>query len=104
MLSTLNRRVTLEAQTLNPDGGGGYSANWNAVATVWAAIEPLSGGDVFGPDAGEARVRTRIAIRRRSDVLAGMRVNDGGRLFTIHAVLDDGPQAQFLMLMTEKVG
>ncbi len=103
MLSTLNRRVALEAQTLTPDGGGGYTAGWTAVATIWAAIEPVSGGDVFGPDASEARVKYRVTIRRRTDVIAGMRVNDGGRLFGITAVLDDGPQSQFLALMTEKI-
>ena len=104
MLSQLNRRVTLEAQTLAPDGGGGYSASWNVIATVWAAIEPISGADVFGPDASEARVKYRVVLRRRTDVAAGMRVNDGGRLFAIHAVQDDGPQSQFLTLMAEKIG
>lgn len=104
MLSTLDRRVTLEAQTLTPDGGGGYSASWNQLATVWAAIEHITGADVFGPDAAEARVKYRVTIRRRTDVLTGMRVNDNGRVFTITAVLDDGPQAQFLTLMTEKIG
>jgi len=104
MLSTLNRRVALETQTLSPDGGGGYSVSWDTFAMVWAVIEPASGADVFGPDAGEARVKYRVTIRRRSDVFAGMRVNDGGRLFAIKAVLDDGPQAQFLTLMTEKIG
>jgi SPP1 family predicted phage head-tail adaptor len=104
MLSQLNRRVALEAQTLTPDGGGGYSAGWNTVATVWAAIEPVSGADVFGPDAPEAQVKFRITVRRRTDVSAGMRVNDGGRLFAITALLDNGPQSQFLTLTTEKVG
>jgi SPP1 family predicted phage head-tail adaptor len=104
MLSQLNRRVALEAPALNSDGGGGYSASWNTVATVWAAIEPLSGADVFGPDVSEARVKYRIAIRRRADVFAGMRVNDGGRLFAIKAVLDDGPQSQFFTLLAEKIG
>jgi SPP1 family predicted phage head-tail adaptor len=104
MLSSLNRRVTLESQTLTPDGGGGFSGSWNTVATVWAAIEPLSGEDVFGPDASEARVKYRITIRRRVDVFAGMRVNDGARLYGIKAVLDDGPLAQFLTLMTEEIG
>jgi SPP1 family predicted phage head-tail adaptor len=104
MLSQLNRRVALEAQMLTPDGGGGYTANWDLIATVWAAIEPVSGADVFGPDASEARVRAHITIRRRSDVFAGMRVNDGGRLFAIKAVLDDSPQSQFFNLLTEKIG
>lgn len=104
MLSQLNRRVTLEAQTLTLDGGGGYTASWSTLATVWAAIEPIGGAVVFGPDASEARVRFRISIRRRADVFAGMRVNDGGRLYGIKAVLDDGPQSQFLTLMAEEVG
>ncbi|HEX3653730.1 MAG TPA: phage head closure protein [Rhizomicrobium sp.] len=104
MLSQLNRRVALETQTLTPDGGGGYSGGWSTVATVWAEIEPISGSDVFGPDAGEALVKYRVAIRRRTDVIAGMRVNDGGRLFIIRAVLDEGPQSQFLTLLAEKIG
>ena len=104
MLSQLNRRVTLEARTLTPDGGGGYSASWDTFAMVWASIECLSGADVFGPDAAEARVRYRVTIRRRTDVHGGMRVNDGGRLLAITAVLDDGPRSQFLTLMTEKIG
>src|SRR4051794_36715843 len=104
MLSTLNRRVTLEAQTLTSDGGGGYSASWDTFAMVWAAIEPVSGTSVFGPDATEASVKYRVSIRRRTDVFAGMRVNDGGRLFEIKALLDDGPQSQFLVLATEKIG
>ncbi|HEX3943804.1 MAG TPA: phage head closure protein [Rhizomicrobium sp.] len=104
MLSTLNRRVALEAQRLTPDGAGGYSASWDVIATVWAAVEPMSGTDVFGPDASEARVKYRVTIRRRTDLFAGMRVNDGGRLFAITTVLDDGPQSQFFTLMTEKIG
>ena len=59
---------------------------------------------MFSPDASEAHVKYRITIRRRADVVAGMRVNDGGGLFAINAVLDDGPQAQFLTLTTEKIG
>ena len=104
MLSQLNQRVTLEAQTLNPDGAGGYAASWEAIALVWAAIEPTSAADVYGPDATESRVRTRIVIRRRTDVIAGMRLNANGRVFQIKSVLDDGPRAQFLTLLTEQIG
>jgi SPP1 family predicted phage head-tail adaptor len=104
MISKLTQRVTLEAQTLTPDGGGGYAASWDAFALVWAAIEPLSGADVYGPDASEARVRYRLTIRRRSDVIAGMRVNANGRVFEIRALQDDGARSQFLTLLTEQIG
>jgi SPP1 family predicted phage head-tail adaptor len=104
MLSKLTQRATLEAHTLVPDGAGGYSASWDAIALVWCAIEPTTGADVFGPDAIESRVRTRMVIRRRTDVSAGMRVTANGRVFRIEAVLDDGPRAQFLTLLTEQIG
>ena len=104
MLSKLAQRATLEARRLTPDGAGGYSATWDAVALIWCAIEPVSGANVFGPDATESRVRYRITIRRRSDVIAGMRVTASGREFYIKSVLDDGPRAQFLTLLTEQIG
>ncbi|HEY4113828.1 MAG TPA: phage head closure protein [Rhizomicrobium sp.] len=104
MLSKLNQRVALQSLALTPDGGGGYSATWTTFATVWASIEPLSGNDVFGPDADESRTRYRITIKRRTDVVAGQRITASGRSFAIRAALDDGPQAQFLTLMTEVIG
>jgi SPP1 family predicted phage head-tail adaptor len=104
MLSKLNQRAVLAAPVLVPDGGGGYSATWQTFATVWAAVEALTGADVFGPDAEESRVRFRITIRRRSDVIAGQRVTAGGRTYAIRAVLDDGPHSQILTLLTETIG
>ena len=104
MLSKLNQRAALAAPVLVPDGAGGYTAIWQTFATVWAAIEPLGGGDVFSPDAEESRVRFRITIRRRTDVIAGQRVTAGGRTYAIRAVLDDGPQSQVLTLLTETIG
>ena len=83
MLSRLDRRATLEQQTLVPDGAGGYLATWNVIASVWAGIEPVAGSDAFGPDASESRVRYRITIRRRNDVFAGMRLRSANRPLTI---------------------
>ena len=104
MLSELNQRVTLEQETLVPDGAGGYLATWNVIASIWASIEPLTGSDVFGPDATESRVRYHVTIRRRGDVIAGMRIRKGSRAFLIRAVLDEGAQSQFLNLLTEETG
>jgi len=103
MLSQLTQRAVIVAQTLAPAGGGGYSASWSTVANVWASIEPISGADVFGPDASESRARYRIVLRRRTDVIAGMRVRIENRAFVIRAVLDDGPLSQFMTLLTEEL-
>ncbi len=103
MLSTLTQRAALLASTLTPDGGGGFSQSWDAFASVWIALEPLSATDTVGADHLQSRVRHRITLRRRSDVAAGQRVQVGSRLFRIHAVLDDGPRAAALTLLCEEL-
>jgi SPP1 family predicted phage head-tail adaptor len=90
MIGELNQRASILARTMTPDGGGGFSESWNAIATVWAKLETSSGADVFGPDTTEQRNRTRVTIRQRGDVAAGQRVTIGSRTLRIHNVLDDG--------------
>jgi SPP1 family predicted phage head-tail adaptor len=103
MIGSLNQRASLLANTLMPDGGGGFTDNWEAVASVWVSVEPIGGSDAFGPDRLEARVRHRLTLRRRNDVAAGQCVQVGTRLFRIHTVLDEGPQSQIMALLCEEL-
>ena len=103
MLGTLNQRATLLAPVLTPDGGGGYSESWNAIATIWCGINPQSGDDVFGPDATEQRVRHRVTIRRLATIMAGQRLAIGSRSLRIHDVLDAGSQAPLMTLLCEEL-
>jgi SPP1 family predicted phage head-tail adaptor len=103
MIGNLNQRAMLLANTLTPDGGGGFSDNWEAFATVWVAVEPLGGSDAFGPDRLEARVRHRLTLRRRNDIAAGQRTQVGSRLFRIHTVFDQGPTAPLMTLLCEEL-
>ena len=103
MIGELNQRASIVARTLTPDGGGGYTESWDVVATVWVSVAPNSGGDVFGPDQTESRVRHRIALRRTTIVAAGQRVIVGARTFRIHAVLDEGPNATLMTLLCEEL-
>ena len=43
MSGRLRERVRVEAEVRSPDGGGGFSFSWEAVATLWASVEPLKG-------------------------------------------------------------
>ncbi len=101
MIGELNQRARILACTMTPDGGGGYSESWNAIATIWTRVEPQSGDDVYGPDAVESRVRHKLIIRRNGAVAAGMRAAIGARTFRIHAVLDDG--GDYLTLACEEL-
>ena len=103
MIGSLNQRAQLLANTLTPDGGGGFTSDWEMFATVWIALAAVGGSDVFGPDALEARVRHKIMLRRRNDVAAGMRASVGARTFRIHTVIDEGPQARLMTLLCEEL-
>ena len=103
MLSMLNQRATLYARTLTADGGGGFTESWDALAQVWIALTPLVAGDTVGADHLESRVRHRIVLRRRGDLVAGQRLIVGARSFRVHGVLDEGPRAQFVTLQCEEL-
>lgn len=103
MIGSLNQRAQLLANTLTPDGGGGFADDWEAFASVWIALAPIAGSDAFGPDRLESRVRHRIALRRRSDVAAGMRVAVGSRTFRIRTLIDEGPRNALMTLLCEEL-
>ncbi len=103
MIGMLNQRATVLAQTLTPDGGGGYSAVWSVVATVWAKIAPLSGSDAVRADRLESRARHKITVRRSSLYAAGQRLQIGARLFALHGLLDDGAPDPLLTLLCEEL-
>ena|ERR1700761_5895825 len=103
MLSLLTQRASLLACTLTPDGGGGFAQSWEAFASAWIVLEPLGATDKVGADHLESRVRHRITLRRRDDLAAGQRLQVDSRLFRVHALLDDGPRAQFVALLCEEL-
>ncbi|HWA91812.1 MAG TPA: phage head closure protein [Rhizomicrobium sp.] len=97
MIGALNQRATLLANTLVPDGGGGFSESWETFASVWVAVEAIGGDDAFGPGRLESRVRHRLTLRRRNDVAAGQRATIGPRIFRIHTVIDGGTPTMVLL-------
>ncbi|MDE2182886.1 MAG: head-tail adaptor protein [Alphaproteobacteria bacterium] len=103
MLGSLDQRAALEALTLTPDCGGGYSDAWQTFAVVWVSLHPVAANDAFGPDTAESRARYRILLRRRADVAPGQRVVIGARCFAVRAILDEGPRAPLMTLLCEDV-
>lgn len=62
---------------------------WSVFAEVWAAIEPISAREFIAAQAQQSKVTTRITIRHRPGVTAGMRVLHLGKIFNIEGVLTD---------------
>jgi len=96
----LRHRVTIQ-QNNNPTRGssGEEIPNWQDVATVWAAVEPLRGREFFESQQVNAEVTTRIRIRYRSGIAPTMRAVYGNRIFDIQAVINVDERNRELHLM-----
>ncbi len=96
----LNRRLVLEAPAETADGAGGVIRSYEAVATLWASVEPVAArGDVVAAQLG-ATVTHRIAIRYSADITTRHRFRDGARVFRIVAMRERGKR--FLDIQAEE--
>jgi SPP1 family predicted phage head-tail adaptor len=66
----LRHRVRIEARPDAPlrDASGAEVESWAAVATVWAAVEPVGGREMLRNGQVQAENRYRVTIRHRGDV------------------------------------
>lgn len=99
----LRHRVRIERYVLDVDSNGDVvqdaesgqtTGQWLELATVWAAIEPLSAKEFIQSQATQAQIVARVVMRARSDVGAAMRlvhmVNGApGKIYNPHGFLPD---------------
>jgi SPP1 family predicted phage head-tail adaptor len=79
----LSRRLMLEAPDESPDGAGGVTRSYSAVATLWAQVEPVSARGAVEAQALGTNVTHRIRIRYSPDITLRHRFRDGAHLFRI---------------------
>ena len=105
----LNRKLTLEEPVRVDDGAGGYQTSWQALGTLWGAIEPRTGREAGIIGGSVSMARYRITVRSApvgapSRPLAKQRLREGSRLFQIEAVTDSKAGAAYLTCFaTEEV-
>jgi SPP1 family predicted phage head-tail adaptor len=101
-IGALRHRLTLESAARTPDGGGGASESWIAVADIWAAIIPRSGSERTSAEAIRGDITHEVWIRYRSDVVPAMRFRQDARVFHIAAVMDAGGRRRRLKCLCEE--
>ncbi len=99
---SLRHRVVVESAAGAPDGAGGEAVVWDALATVWALVEPVAGGEriVAGHLAGV--VTHTVTMRFREDIAGGMRVLYRGRIFRVLVAFDPDETRRYLVAKTEE--
>lgn len=102
----LRHRVALERAIDAIDEHGDTVPTWERIATVYAAVEPLSGREYFLAAQINAEVSTRITIRASTGfrLTPKDRVRFGARLFDIESVVDRGERGKELeLLVVERI-
>jgi SPP1 family predicted phage head-tail adaptor len=102
-IGDLRHRVTLQKKTITEDALKQQSEAWVSVATVWAAVEPLSGREYFAAKQVNAEISVRITIRYRKGITPDMRVVFGDRAFEVLSVVNPKERCESLVLMCREV-
>ncbi len=90
----LNKRIELQRRTV----AGGLDT-WATVATVWAAVEPLSGSQYFQNLVASTDITGKIRIRYRADIKPDWRIKLGTRLLHIVSLINWQEQNRELQIM-----
>lgn len=87
----LRERVTVQklADDLDRNESGAEIAAWEAVATVWASVEPLGGTEFFASGQVQANATHRVVMRYRAGVTPKNRlvwVTGGNKVLNVESV------------------
>ena len=95
----LRHRLRLQSQTQTRDAYGAAIISWATEATVWGAIEPLSGREYFSQAQTQNEAKVRIVIRYRSSVDESWRVVSGGKYYSIESVINHDERDRMMTLL-----
>ncbi|HYD17048.1 MAG TPA: phage head closure protein [Patescibacteria group bacterium] len=87
-IGQLNTKLSLEAPVLTPDGGGGFTVEWQEVTEVWAVVTDLTGHELLQDAQVTAHAPCRILLHYRDDLTGRMRLSGSGRVYDIVSVRD----------------
>jgi SPP1 family predicted phage head-tail adaptor len=97
-IGALRHRLTLERASLGPDG----ETVWTADGWLFAALQPLSGGEAEVGGGMSGRVTHRIEIRFREDLTSRDRLRKADRIFRLVAVRDPDERRARLVIDAEE--
>ncbi|MXN47120.1 phage head closure protein [Shinella kummerowiae] len=99
----LSVRLVLERPVDVPDGQGGVTRSFSALASLWARIEPVVAKADEAAGAVPVTVTHRIWLRWRDDLVGGMRLRKGARLFAIRAFRDPDEAGRYVLCDCEEI-
>ena len=94
----LRHRLALQSRTEVRDAYGASTPTWATQKTVWGAIEPLSGKELFAQNQSQAEGDVRIIIRFYSDIDETWRITNDSIIYVIHSIQNHDERDAMLVL------
>lgn len=95
----LRHRIEFQTNTPTANSMGEYVDTYTTLATVWGAVEPLSGSLLFSAQQTNSEVQGRVRIRYRDDIEPDMRMYFDSRYFKILSIIDYQERHQELQIL-----
>ncbi len=95
----LRHRIVLEQPIRSKNAMDEQIDTFTAVATVWAAVEPLTGTWLFQAQQADSKISGRVRIRYRSDIKPTWRINYEERYLSIVSILNPDERKKELIIM-----
>ena len=102
----MRHRVTFQSFAGAVDSFGdplqGDDSQWEDVATLWAAIDPVSGKEFYAAQQSQSTVSHKVRCRYQSGLTTAMRIKYGRRLFKILSIIDWEERHESLLIMCQE--
>ncbi len=99
----LRHRIRIQTPTAARNGYGEQIITWTTLATVWAAVEPLRGRELYDAEQVQAEISHRVRIRPYPGVTPQMRVLFDSRVLMIETVINVEERGRDMQLMCREM-
>ena len=99
----LRQHVELQVPTRSQNTMNEWIDTFATQATVWGAIQPLSGRLLFSAQQANSEVEGRVVIRYRRDVKPSWRIKFGNRYFKILSIINSQEDKEELQLLYREI-
>ena len=100
----LRHRIEIQSPQEVRDTNGEVANVWVSTAKVWAAVEPLSGRELWQAQQIQSEATIRVRLRFLSGLTTKHRILSGSRLLDVKAVINrDERNEELELLCSESV-
>jgi SPP1 family predicted phage head-tail adaptor len=101
-IGEFRERISLQQEVRLGDGGGGAVLNWEEVAELWAAVEPMNGRENIQGEKVSGTQLYRVRFRCEEYVRTAMRIVWQERALNIRSIRHVDARGRLLEIIAEE--